>query len=110
MIFVMNIKACDAYLPALIFVFVNLAAITIVVTCGKLIIKYLSISFYIQLSFITLLYSFFQFIHMFAAVGNINLNSYILYHLCVLFVYFTIVVSIVLLGIHNNKLNKLGGN
>lgn len=100
----MNIKGYEAFIPAIIFVCINLIIITIVVTLGKTIINSLSFTFFIQIAFTTFVYTLFQFFHMFLQIETVNLNGYTFYHLCVLFVYLVIVTSISLMGLHK-KLN-----
>ena len=88
---------------AIIFVILNLASIITVVTFGKAIQKVISTASYIQIVFITVLYTLFQFVHMFVFVSTDNVVGYNIYHMCLLFFYLLIVAPIALTGTKKEK-------
>lgn len=88
---------------AIIFVIFNLLSITAVVTFGKALQKIISTASYIQILFITVLYTLFQFIHTFIFINTDNVVGYNIYHMCILFFYLLIVSPIALTGIKKEK-------
>ena len=88
---------------AIIFVILNLASIITVVTFGKAIQKVISTASYIQIVFITVLYTLFQFVHMFIFVSTDNVVGYNIYHMCLLFFYLLIAAPIALTGTKKEK-------
>ncbi|HHX56805.1 MAG TPA: hypothetical protein GX710_02165 [Clostridiales bacterium] len=88
---------------AIIFVILNLASIITVVTFGKAIQKVISSASYIQIVFITVLYTLFQFVHMFVFVSTDNVVGYNIYHMCLLFFYLLIAAPIALTGTKKEK-------
>jgi len=88
---------------AIIFVILNLASIITVVTFGKAIQKVISTASYIQIVFITVLYTLFQFVHMFVFVSTDNVVGYNIYHMCLLFFYLLIAAPIALTGTKKEK-------
>jgi len=102
LVFFYQIETYDSGYAAIIFVSINLLVITFVFSLGEIIQRKISHSSYIQLVFITILYSLFQFIHMFSKMSAISFAHYALYHLIVLFMYLVFITPIILIGIHNN--------
>ncbi|MDD4679681.1 MAG: hypothetical protein PHP79_02150 [Clostridia bacterium] len=88
---------------ALIFAGINLLVITAVVTFGRVLVKITSLSSYVQVSFVTFLYTLFQFGHLFLFINEATDIGYLLYHMCILFLYLVIITPITLVGSKKNK-------
>jgi len=88
---------------AIIFVVFNLVSITAVVTLGRAIQKIITTASYIQIVSVTVLYTLFQFIHMFVYIRTDNVVRYNIYHMCILFCYLVIITPVILTGAKKNK-------
>lgn len=99
----MDFMGFPASKTAIVFVVFNLASIISIISFGKAIQKVISTASYIQIVFVTVLYTMFQFGHMFIFVSTDNVVGYNVYHMCILFFYLLIAAPIALTGIKKEK-------
>ncbi len=95
------------FVPALLFVLINLAAITFVSAGGSWLSGKMGIAFYGGLCTATIFYTLAQFIHFIVAVNTVmSVEGYVLYHLIVLFLYLLIALPIGIFGVGRGNTNS----
>ncbi len=102
-----HLQRHDLFVPALVFVLINLSAITFISTGGSWLSGKMGIAFYGGLCTATVFYTLAQFIHFIVAMNTlVSVGGYVLYHLLVLFFYLLIALPIGIFGAGRGKTNS----
>lgn len=100
---VIKIGDYDAFPAVLTFTIVNLLIFTVVIGLGKYVASAIGTPSYAALCFLTILYTIIQFVYLGINFKTGSLNTYILVHLILLFVYSAAAIPVSIMGIRNKK-------
>lgn len=106
LIFGMSLFMLAAFVPALVFVGINGLAVTVVVAGGKMLTRACGFAFYVQLLFLTAVYSAFELVRTFTLLPLSSVIWYIVYQLVVLFVYAAIASLVIFIGRRSKTSNR----
>ena len=101
---VCDLQSRPLFVPALVFVLLNLAAIIFISAGGTWLSGKMGIAFFTGICTATILYTLAQFIHFIIAIGTgMSAEGYVLYHLIVFFLYLLIALPIGIFGASREK-------
>ena len=101
---VCDLQSRPLFVPALVFVLLNLAVIIFISAGGTWLSGKMGIAFYGGICTATILYTLAQFIHFMIAMGTrMSAEGYVLYHLIVFFLYLLIALPIGIFGATREK-------
>ncbi|GEM_PF-911633 len=104
---VWGLQSSPLFVPALVFVLLNMAAILFVTTGGTWLCGSIGFGFYTAICIVTILYTLAQFVHLIlCADSEMSTAGYVLYHLIVCFVYLLIVLPLGIAGGGKEKIQN----
>lgn len=98
-----DIQNYETYYAVLVFSSINLFVVFVLALVSSYLSRNIAFASLASIWATTIIYSLFQFIHLGFSYRVVPVNSYILYQLIVLFVYFLIVIPAALIGARKNN-------